>query len=190
MRCPMKIILLVFIVALVLSGCTSNGSQESQAAAYCEKNGGKVEERVPFYTGAAQAPLRMAGSLNVCTFKKADQSSITISLNTLYTSQPTLAASAYLARPAATATGASTEAASKYCTQLGGTDLFEGSSTGGGWGYKDGTEIIPLCIFPDLSAIDSWGLLNNAYTVVRGADLSTLLRYQLDQSKKPFQPTP
>ena len=90
MRGPMKILLLVFSIVIALTGCTSAGSQNDQAAAYCLKNGGKVETRYPFFDTNSQNPLRMAGSLDVCTFTAADHSRITIALDTLYTGQPTL----------------------------------------------------------------------------------------------------
>jgi hypothetical protein len=35
-----------------------------------------------------------------------------------------------------------------------------------------------MCVFPDLSSIDSWGLTYHAGGVVRGADLGPLFRYQ------------
>jgi len=37
-----------------------------------------------------------------------------------------------------------------------------------------------LCVFPDLSSIDTWGLTYYADGTVRGADLSDLLRYRLE----------
>jgi putative hemolysin len=184
----MKILPLVLSVVIALSGCTSAASQNDQAAAYCLKNGGKVETRYPFYDTNSQNPLRMAGSLEVCTFTAPDQSRITIALDTLYTGQPTLAASAYLTKPALGEVPPSENPASVYCSKLGGTDLFGGvDAAGGGWANSDGSDVISLCIFPDLSVIDSWGLTYHAGGVNRGADLAPLLRYHPDQSKKPFQ---
>jgi len=184
----MKILLLVFSIVIALAGCTSAGSQNDQAAAYCLKNGGKVETRYPFYDTNSQNPLRMADSLDVCTFTAADHSRITIALDTLYTGQPTIAASAYLTKPAIGETPASVNPASVYCTKLGGTDLFGGVNAAvGGWANQDGSDVISLCVFPDLSVIDSWGLTYHAAGTIRGADLAPLLRYHLDQSKKPFQ---
>jgi putative hemolysin len=185
----MKIFIFVFAVLIALTACSPDGSQTNQAAAYCIKNGGKVETRFPFFDTNSQNPLRMAGSLEVCTFTAPDRSRITIALDTLYTSQPTLAASAYLAKPAAGDIPPSGNPSSYYCSKLGGTDLFGGvNASGGGWANQDGSDVISLCIFPDLSVIDSWGLTYHAGGVIRGTDLAPLLRYHLDQSKKPFIP--
>ena len=35
-----------------------------------------------------------------------------------------------------------------------------------------------MCVFPDLSSIDFWGLTYHAGGTVRGADLAPLFRYQ------------
>ena len=184
----MKFLLLAFSVLIAFTSCTPVVSQEDQAAAYCSKNGGKVETRYPFYDASSQNPLQMAGSLEVCTFTAQDQSRIIIALDTLYTDKPTLAASAYLAKPAVEAVSPSSNPSSVYCSKLGGTDLFGGvSAAGGGWGQEDGSDVISLCIFPDLSVIDSWGLTYHAGGVIRGADLVPLLRYHPENSRKPFQ---
>jgi hypothetical protein len=38
-----------------------------------------------------------------------------------------------------------------------------------------------MCIFPDLSSIDSWGLTYHSEGTIRGADLTDLLRYKPPQ---------
>ncbi len=47
-----------------------------------------------------------------------------------------------------------------YCSLVGGTDLFGGiNAAGGGWVLNtDPTDVLEMCVFPDMSAIDSWGL--------------------------------
>lgn len=181
----MKILLLVFSIMIALTGCAPSGPQEHQdAAAYCAKNGGKVETRYPFYDTNSQNPLRMTGSLDVCTFTANDQTRIVIALDTLYTDQPTLAALAYLAKPVVD----QSLPISEYCTKLGGSDQFGmENDAAGGWGNRDGSDVISLCIFPDLSVINTDGLAYHAYGIIHGADLAPLLRYKLDQSRKPFQ---
>ena len=189
MRGLMKFLLLVISIAILLSGCGGTaGAQDNQAGAYCFKNGGKVETRYAFYDTNSQRPLRMAGAMQVCTFTAPDHSRIVIALDTLYTDQPTLAASAYLARPTVETAPPSSNPSSVYCSKLGGTDLFGGvSAAGGGWANPDGSDVIAMCVFPDLSAIDSWGLTYHATGAIRGANLEPLLRYHPDQSRKPFQ---
>jgi putative hemolysin len=183
------LVLSVFCVVIVLTGCTSDSRDHQDAAAYCQKNGGKMETRYPFFDTNSQNPLKLAGSLDVCTFTAPDQSRIFITVDALYTDKPTIAASAYLSKPPVDQAPASGNPSSAYCTKLGGSDLFGGANAPvGGWANKDGSDVVSLCVFPDLSAIDSWGLTYHAGGVVRGTDLAPLLRYKLDQSRKPFQP--
>ena len=185
MRGLMKILLLLFAIAIILTGCTPGASQEDLAAVYCEKNMGKVETRYPFYDTNSQHPLLLSGAMKVCTFTAADQSSrIIIALDTLYTDKPTLAALAYLGNKP----GEAIPPASEYCSNLGGSDRFGRlNDAGGGWGNQNKSDVVFLCIFPDHSAIDSWALADHARGVIQGADLGPLLRYQPDQSSKPFQ---
>lgn len=179
----MKIFLLVLSLAILLTGCRTADAPENQAAAYCLKNQGNVETRYPFYDTNSQTPLQMAGELEVCTFTANDQSRVTVDLVTLYAEKPTLAALAYLKNPPVE--GATSY--SDYCFKLGGSDRFgRANDAGGGWGNKDGKDVISLCVFPDLSVIDSFALTQHASGIARGADLTPLLRYK-DQTRKPFQ---
>jgi putative hemolysin len=189
----MKIFALVFIVVFTLAGCSpgaagQTGAQDGAAAAYCAEKGGEVETRYPFYAVSSANPIRLAGSMQVCTFTAADDTRIMIALDTLYTDQPTLAGAAYLAKPRLEAGEPSANPSSLYCSQLGGTDLFGGvNASAGGWAHEDGTDGIAFCVFPDLSTIDSWGLTYHSDDVIRGADLTGLLRYQPDQPTGPFR---
>jgi putative hemolysin len=189
--------LLLVMVVLLLAGCVPvpGGGQTaatpqaaSAAAAYCTQNGGTVETRYPFYGTNSPNPLQLAGSLEVCIFTATDQSRIFIALDTLYTDQPTLAASAYLAKAPMERTGSSANPSSIYCSQLGGTDAFGGvNASGGGWARADRSDVIALCIFPDLSSIDSWGLTYHSDGTIRGADLTDLLRYKPPEAPDVFQ---
>jgi hypothetical protein len=62
---------------------------------------------------------------------------------------------------------------------LGGTDLFGGINlNGGGWVLKGAIdEALEACIFPDMSSIDSWGLAYHQAHIIRGKNLSKVLRY-------------
>ena len=176
-------------VLLLLSACSGEVGQQSEisanlpksaAADYCTESGGEVETRYPFYGTNEANPLQLSGSLQVCKFTADDGSSILVGLDTLYTEQPTLAALAYRAK-APLDTGdapASANPSSLYCTQLGGTDSFGGvTAAGGGWALEGGADVISLCVFPDLSVIDSWGITYYSEGTVRGADLNDLFRY-------------
>ncbi len=99
-------------------------------------------------------------------------------VSTLYNTRATLAALAYYNKPPAGPPGPGNPA-SYYCTQLGGSDLFGGvNAAGGGWvGDDSPDEVLEACILPDMSSIDSWGLFYNSASIIRGIDLTTVLRY-------------
>ena len=180
---------MLFLALLLFTACSSNVGQQSEisatltnsaAADYCSENGGVVETRYPFYGTNEANPLQLSGSLQICKFTADDGSSILVSVDTLYTDQPTLAALAYRAKePLDTGNApASANPSSLYCTQLGGTDSFGGVNTaGGGWALEGASDVISLCVFPDLSVIDSWGITYYSDGTVRGADLNDLFRY-------------
>lgn len=149
---------------------------------YCTSTGGVVENRVPAFgtNGPTADWLRLSGSEEFCQYtSSSDGSRIHVSLETLYTKQPTLAALAYYAAEAWNGQGEGNPA-SLYCTQLGGSDQFGGTTgAGGGWvtfGYSI-DHVLEACIFPDNSTIDSWGLFYHSDGIIRGIDLSTVLRY-------------
>ena len=71
--------------------------------------------------------------------------------------------------------------ASCYCSLLGGSDLFGGvNASGGGWVKKSDPvdTVLEARIFPDMSIIDSWGLAYHSVGIIRGKDLSKVLRYK------------
>ncbi|MBV9103789.1 MAG: hypothetical protein JO060_09360 [Candidatus Eremiobacteraeota bacterium] len=150
------------------------------AAAYCERTGGKVEIRRPEYGTNNPSPLVLSGHHDFCRYTMghgSSESRIYVFLDTLYTVQPTLAALAYYAQvQPGTCSG---NPASCYCTLLGGTDLFGGiNAAGGAWVRKGGPDPdLDTCIFPDLSSIDSFGLFYHSAGIIRGIDLSKVLRY-------------
>jgi putative hemolysin len=150
------------------------------AAAYCKQTGGFVETRRPEYGTNDPSPLVLSGRHDFCRYssgKGSSRSHIYVFLDTLYTQQPTLAALAYYAK--VQPGSCQGNPASCYCTLLGGTDLFGGiNAAGGAWVRKAGPDPdLDTCIFPDLSSIDSWGLTYHSVGIIRGIDLSTVLRY-------------
>ena len=160
-----------------------DGVDLSKAADYCVKKGGEVDDRAPYYnTNADQQDwFRLSGERQFCKFtSKKDGSRIFVLLSTLYTDQPSLAALAYYAE-IQLGSGCNGNPASCYCSQLGGSDLFGGvNANGGGWVKKSDPvdTVLEACIFPDMSTIDSWGLAYHSAGIVRGKDLSKVLRYQ------------
>ena len=162
-----------------------HAADNENAVNICVKNGGHVFTRVPvFNTGAAQSAwLYLMGEEKFCQFTSpTDGSRIHITLETLNSTKPSLAALAYYSKlPPATLPEGLANPASQYCTQLGGSDLFGGiSASGGAWVNLTAIPDVKLeaCIFPDMSSIDSWGLFYHANDIIRGIDLATVLQYQ------------
>lgn len=149
------------------------------AAAYCRQTGGQVEFRRAVYGTNGPNPLTLAGERGFCQYTAKDGSRIHILLITLYTKQPTLAALAYILKPplGGNCTG---NPASCYCSQLGGSDQFGGTTgAGGGWYLKPSIDqTLEACIFPDMSSIDSWGLTYHSANIIRGTNLTKVMRYK------------
>lgn len=180
-------------LALILCGAMFTATAQSAKAqtakpaapatkeAYCTSTGGLVETRHAVYgtNNAFQNWLPLAGVQGFCQYTLAeDGSRIHVSLQTLFATKPTLAALAYYSQVPWDGNGQGNPA-SFYCTQLGGSDLFGGVGlAGGGWVTTGGIDnVLEACVFPDNSTIDSWGLLYHSVDIVRGIDLSTVLKF-------------
>ena len=163
----------VLTQAAPAASATQRGKQD-----YCVKHGGVVQTRIPEYGTNGGNPLVLSGPQQFCQFtKEKDGSQINVLLTTLTTKEPTLAALAYYAQEEIGSCQGNP--GSCYCSQLGGTDLFGGiNAAGGGWVLDSNPEdVLEACIFPDMSSIDSWGLAYHSADIVRGKDLSKVLRY-------------
>lgn len=152
----------------------------AKESAYCTQKGGAVQERQPFYGTNGGSPLRLSGRQYFCEFtSQKDGSQISVLLGTMWTKLPTLAALAYYAEVAYNE-NCNGSPGSCYCSQLGGTDLFGGiNGAGGGWVLTtDSNDVLDTCIFPDMSTIDSYGLFYHSAGIIRGKDLSKVLRFK------------
>jgi len=191
----LSILAIVAIVVTALAGCggianasppASAGTAALQTAhaqdaagAYCKQTGGEVELRNPVYGSNSSNLLFLAGERRFCQYtSKKDGSRIHILLETLYTTKPSLAALAYILKPASGSCNGNP--ASCYCSLLGGSDQFGGTSgAGGGWYEKNAIDqTLEACIFPDMSSIDSWGLTYHANGIIRGINLQKVMRYK------------
>jgi putative hemolysin len=179
------------VMVLALSGAAFNAVAQTKEktakpgkvgpeAAYCTATGGLVEVRYAAYgtNNAQQDWLYLAGVEAFCQYTlAADGSRIHLSLDTLYATKPSLAALAYYAQVPWNGQG-NGNPASYYCTQLGGAEIGATDAAGGGWVSVGGIdEVLEACIFPDNSTIDSWGLFYHSDGIIRGIDLSTVLKY-------------
>jgi putative hemolysin len=151
---------------------------------YCSKTGGKVLKMEPAYGTNGNNPLHLSGSQHYCDYTANDGSEIFLLTTTLFTAQPTLAALAYYAQ--VQPGSCQGNPASCYCTLLGGSDQFGGTAgNGGGWLTQSRPGfVLEACIFPDMSTIDSWGLFYHSANIIRGKDLSKILRYPDPYDKK------
>lgn len=159
------------------------------AAAYCVEQGGIVRHRTPVYgtNGPELWQIELGGARDFCEFTGGEgadppESWISISLDTLYSELPTLATLAYLTKPPLPGTSGGANPSAVYCAQLGGAYDFGGvGMAGGGWVTDDpapALDVLNFCVFPDGSMIDAWGITYHAGGVIRGADLTPILRYQ------------
>jgi len=179
-----KVVIIAALIAATAHAETARAaapvSAASPAAAYCVATGGVVQSREAVYgtNNSVQDWLPLAAVEDFCQYiSSADQSNINISLLTLYTTKPTLAALAYYAQVPWNGVG-NGNPASFYCSQLGGAEIGATSGGGGAWVSVTGeTRELESCIFPDNSTIDSWGLLYHSENIIRGIDLSTVLKY-------------
>lgn len=191
MRKPLMVALLSVAsgVAMHSAAQTSKAgdSEPSPKESYCHSTGGMIEVRHAVFgtNDSRQSWLWLGAQEEFCQYTASDGSRIHLSLETLTQKRPTLAALAYYAQVPWNGKG-NGNPASFYCTQLGGAEIGATDFAGGGWVAKGGIdEILEACIFPDNSTIDSWGLLYHSVSIIRGADLSTVLKYSNPYPKNP-----
>lgn len=181
----------VTAVGLVVAACSGEGSEpnastNTAAADYCEESGGTVETRSPFWNtnGDQSVWVELPGEMELCwldLLDDDDDSRIYLDLNTLYSETPTLAAAAYLARLPLSGSVAGNPATLNCGEQLYGSASFGNTAAGGGWVNLDDPvfTVVNLCVFPDGSAIDEWGIAYYSEGTARGADLSELFRFDI-----------
>lgn len=170
---------------------------DNAAAAYCIEQGGVVRERVAVLNPDSPQDqwVVLGASKQFCEFtggEGADPDTwISISLDTLYAEPPTLAALAYLTKPALPEMTDGSNPSATYCLHLGGAYGLAGSP--GGWvtdAPAPATQVESYCVFGDGSMIDAWGLTYHTGDVIRGADLAPILRYQSDTPPSVFPDQP
>ncbi len=198
MRNIEKILVVLLMCGLGVAAAQTTKSRAAKPAAvgpkeaYCTSTGGLVEVRHAVY-GTNNPPqdwLPLAGVEGFCQYTSADDGSrIHLSLDTLYTTKPTIAALAYYAQVPWNGQGQGNPA-SYYCTQLGGAEIGATDLAGGAWVSLGGIDdLLEACVFPDNSTIDSWGLLYHSVGTIRGTDLSTVLKYSNPYAKNPLKKT-
>jgi putative hemolysin len=159
------------------------GTSDVDAARdYCTSVGGEVQERQATWNtnGDESQWVDLGRTMEVCRFEADDEagSRIYVDLLTLWSEAPSLAAAAYLAKVPMSDEPPPGNPASFYCADLGGSSQFGPGATGGGWVNRDDPDdlVVAMCVFPDGSTIDEWGIAYYSGDVVRGADLAPLFR--------------
>lgn len=168
---------------LAIGGDTTRAAAAPDpAAAYCRSHGGTVQTRYPAFGTNDASPLRFAGTVRFCRFESAqDGSRIFVAIGTLYATRPSLAALAYLTAPEVGEIPPGPNPASTYCARLGGTEQFGASgAAGGGWVSNRDTvdPVLQVCVFPDGSMIDAWGITYHSWGTIRGKDPKRVFRYR------------
>jgi putative hemolysin len=174
-------------------GSSMAPSPQDMAAAreYCTSVGGEVEQREAMWgtNGDPSTWVDLGRSIELCRFQADDeaQSRIYVDLMTLWSEEPSLAAGAYLAKVPMEPYSGGGNPATAYCASLQASAQFGLGASGGGWVAQDDPDdpVVAMCVFPDGSMIDEWGLAYMSDGTVRGADLSTLFR-SADQPYPPF----
>jgi len=190
----MRTAVMVALIVVVSGFAMQSAAQTSKVklstlppdVSYCQSTGGEFEVRHAVF-GTNNAPqnwLWLGGEEKFCQYTASDGSRIHLSLETLTYKRPSLAALAYYAQVPWNGQG-NGNPASFYCTQLGGAEIGATDFAGGGWVAKGGIDqVLEACVFPDNSTIDSWGLLYHSVNIIRGVDLSTVLKYANPYAKK------
>jgi putative hemolysin len=177
-----------FAVAIVMAALTAafsvNAQEDPAAADWCARHDGTVVDRYPASNTSSGAPEAFGPPVRFCEFTGGEgadpaDSRISVRLTTLASSEPSMAATAYLTKPPMPEGEGSANPASLYCADLGGAELAGQLAPDGGWvSSDDASDVIQMCVFPDLSIIDSWGLAYHTMGVIRGANLGTFFRWQ------------
>jgi putative hemolysin len=191
-RRAVRVAVIVLLCGVAIAAVGQNAKSKTAPAvdpsvAYCVATGGALEVRHAVYgtNNPQQDWLWLGAEEDFCQYTLAsDGSRIHLSLETLTQTRPTLAALAYYAQVPWNGQG-NGNPASFYCTQLGGAEIGATNLAGGAWVSTGGLDkTLEACIFPDNSTIDSWGLLYHSANIIRGIDLSTVLKYANPYGKK------
>jgi putative hemolysin len=163
--------------AAATGGSAATGASAQTDLSWCTRQGGQAVEYSPWYKTNSSRPTRLGGSHPLCVFAAADGTRILVATDTLAADRPTLASLAYTRRPDASEGPTSdVNPATWYCERIGGTAQFGDSPADvGGWAPSDQAapgDFIGMCVFPDRSMIDAWGLAYHTHSIIRGADLA------------------
>ncbi len=172
-------------------GSSFQPTDVSGARSVCEEKGGQVQTREAMYdtNDDPSAWLDMGRSIELCKFTADDGSRIYVDTLTLAAPGPTLASVAYLSQvPMPTYDPSKGNPATRYCADLAASSAYGGGAVGGGWVLisDPDDQVVAMCVFPDGSMIDEWGLAYHSDGTVRGADLATMFVYAPGKALPPI----
>lgn len=168
--------------ASVLPAIGAEADEMAAARDYCASVGGVVQPRQAMWNTNADPDqwVDLGRTMELCRFQADDEadSRIYVDLLTLWSEQPSLAAAAYLARVPMADEYTGGNPATIHCADLAGSSQFGLGAANGGWVEPEDPDdpVVAMCVFPDGSAIDEWGIAYYAGGVVRGTDLSQVFR--------------
>ncbi len=153
------------------------------ARSVCEEKTGTVQVREAIFgtNGDPSTWVDLGRSIELCRFVADDGSRIFVDTATLAMAGPTLASAAYLAQvPMPDYDPSKGNPATAYCASLAGSSAFGPGAAGGGWVDTSDADdpMVAMCVFPDGSMIDEWGLAYHSDGSIRGVDLSHEFVYQ------------
>ncbi|MBW3633640.1 MAG: DUF333 domain-containing protein [Chloroflexi bacterium] len=185
-RGVLTVIAVALAVASTFVAPVARAQEDPAMADWCVSLKGTVVDRYPASNASSETPVAMGPAVGFCEFTGGEgadpsDSRISIRLTTLASDQPSMAATAYLTKLEMAESGSLANPASVYCADLGGVELGGQLAPDGGWvNAADTADVAQLCVFPDLSIIDSWGLAYHTMGTIRGADLEPLFRWKLE----------
>jgi putative hemolysin len=172
----------IFLLPASVPAVAAAADDLAAARDYCESVGGTVQHRQAMWDTNADPTLwvDLGRGMDLCRFQAQDEarSRIYVDVLTLWSDKPSLAAAAYLSKMPLSDDVPPGNPATHHCASLAGSSQFGLGAANGGWVDPDDPDdpVVALCVFPDGSAIDEWGIAYHGSGAVRGADLSTLFR--------------
>ena len=162
-----------------------NPGDLSGARSVCEEKTGTVQVREAMFGTNDDTDrsgwVDLGRSIELCRFTDEDGNSILVDTLTLASTGPTLASVAYLSKVKMPEYDPNKgNPATAYCQALSGSSAYGPGASGGGWvdvSDKD-SPVVAMCVFPDGSMIDEWGLAYHSDGTIRGIDLAQQFVYQ------------
>lgn len=166
---------IVVAAFLSMNAYADTASVESLNTA-CRQSGGMPEQMQLIIMGGKTGFVPSGSPRSVCLFSANGRLSV-IATDTLESTYPSLAATAYRNAPALTFSNGNGDQRwdVTYCQHLGGTVTI-GQGLSGAYAQNAGGNEFPICMFADGSAIDTWSLFYKRETNTPAVDFTSLFK--------------